>query len=91
MKKIDNNYSIKVNNVHGFELHFKGEEVEREMNLKGVVKMVKTAPTDIWYYSNLYLIFRRYHKQINKIVDDEELKRDFSKVFAKNGKIFKLS
>lgn len=99
MIKLDKNYSVAINGIHGFELHYRGEEKTKEVQTEKGVVVKDITPNDMWYYPKLSMILNKYFS-VNLGGDNiEELKgtvlrieqsiNSFSKTFAVKGELLK--
>lgn len=94
--KLDNNYTVQINGVHGFTLQYESDPIEKEV--KGEIKMV--IKKESWYYPKLSQAMERYMVENLEGVDLKELIvvvksieyniKQFSKTFANKGELLTI-
>lgn len=100
MIKLDENYTIKVNGTHGFELHFESEPYKKEVVVKGKKEEKLITTKETYYYPSLSKVLSKYFNLtvacdtkkdlIERVVRVENNIKNFDKVFASKGKVFEL-
>ena len=100
MIKLDKNYTVGVDSTHGFNLIYESDPYNKEVNTKKGKEIKKVTTKDTWYYPKLSMVLEKYYtlnltSQNQKELLENTIKienniQEFSKVFAKKGKIFKL-
>lgn len=96
MIKLDDNYSVRVDSTHGFQLRYQSDPKIKVV--KGKSKEVVSK--DTWYFPKLSMVLKKYYAiKIDSSVNEELLDKtiqleknisNFSKTFAKQGKVFEL-
>ena len=100
MIKIDKNYTVEVNSTHGFNLNYESDPYNKEVNTKGGKEIKKVTTKDQWFFPDLSMILKKYYVLSLEAEPDKELLEtalriekninEFSKVFAKKGRVFEL-
>lgn len=100
MITLDKNYNITINSTHGFELNYESDPYEKEVRTKKGKEVKMVTSTDTYYYPSLSMTLQKYFNLSAIAADDKKLLEtvlrvenninNFSKVFAKGGKIFEL-
>lgn len=98
MIKLDNNYNITVDGTHGFNLNYSSDPVKKEVSTKKGKEIRDVTTTDVWYYPKLSMVLDKYYSLnisaasqkglLEKVIQVEQNINNFSKVFAKKGKVF---
>jgi len=100
MQRLDKNYEIKVNSAHGFELHYKSDPIKKEVTTKEGKITKELSDTETWYFPKLSMALEKYYAEsliaepdkelLEKVIKIEMNINNFSKTFAKKGRVFEL-
>jgi hypothetical protein len=100
MIKLDKNYTVDVDSTHGFNLNYESEPYNKEVNTKKGKEVKEVTTKETWYYPKLSMILEKYYtanlisttekELLESVIRVENNIKDFSKVFAKKGRVFEL-
>lgn len=100
MIKLDKNYTVDVDSTHGFTLKYESDLHNKEVNTKEGKKIKKVTTKETWYYPKLSMVLQKYYtvnltaqnqkELLEAVIKVENNIKEFSKTFAKKGKIFEL-